>query len=70
MTNTLADVPHDYSFAAKNSYVKGKMYWSVTIIGSANPEFAAFRVLDGLNQFPIDNGELVAVRGKAVSRKE
>jgi len=60
----LAEIPYGYKFAAKNSYTKGKMYWSVTIIGSDNPEFAAFRVLDGLNQFAIDR-ELVAVRGEA-----
>lgn len=66
----LAEVPFGYKFAAKNSYTKGRMFWHITIIGSTDPDFSAWRVLDGMNQFPIEHGQMVAVKGESKETKD
>lgn len=68
MSRTLADTPGDYSFMASNFYVKNKMYWKITIVGAEeeDEDWAAIRVLDGLNSLDIKDGQLVAIKGKSI----
>ena len=69
MDKELADIPYGYHFIASNYYEKGKMLWKVNITPQGCNEedvnFAAWRVLDGMNNFDIPHGQIVAVKGEA-----
>lgn len=69
MSEDLADVPYSYHFIAQNYYAKDKMMWKVTVTPRGCKEedipFAAWRVLDGMNNFEIEHGQMVAVKGEA-----
>lgn len=67
MGNDLAKVPYGYKFLASNYYVGDTMYWRVDVSGVEEGlmDWAAWRVLDGMNQFPVEHGQMVAVRGES-----
>ena len=67
MGNDIAQVPYGYKFLASNYYVKEKMYWKINISGAEKDTegWAAWRVLDGMNNFEIEHGQMVAVRGES-----